>query len=73
MRALFNYLKNFAGKLRIEKMWEPVGVPEGIYQVCSMIGTKSDLKMITQSNLSNLNPVILKTKLINGSTISQLL
>jgi hypothetical protein len=69
MRALFNNLKNFSGKLRIEKMWDPVGVPEGTYQVCNMIGTQSDLKMIVRSNLSSLIPAILKTKLINGSSI----
>lgn len=34
MRALFNHsLKNVAGKIRTEKRWAPVDVPEGIDQV----------------------------------------
>jgi hypothetical protein len=35
-RALFNKnLNNVAGKVRTTKRWAPVGVPEGLDQVCS--------------------------------------
>jgi U3 small nucleolar RNA-associated protein 25 len=37
-RALFNHsLVNVAGKIRTEKRWAPVGVPEGVHQVSSTL------------------------------------
>ena len=34
MRALFNHqLKNVAGKIKTERKWKPIAVPEGVDQV----------------------------------------
>jgi UTP25, NTP hydrolase-like domain len=37
MRSLFSRsLKNVAGKLRTERKWRPIAVPEGVEQVCEL-------------------------------------
>ena len=43
-RALFNNtLKNTAGKVRVEKVWPAIQVPESIDQVSALLLTRSSL------------------------------
>ena len=38
MRSLFHRnLKNVAGKMKTERRWKPVVVPEGVVQVCKIV------------------------------------
>ncbi|KAF5381179.1 hypothetical protein D9757_009403 [Collybiopsis confluens] len=71
-RHLFNNrLKNVAGKIRTEKRWPPIDVPEGVDQVWlvpTILSTR--LTAVNLRTLFDLTAAILKTRRINGSTIS---
>lgn len=50
MRSLFTKsLKNVAGKLRTERRWAPVAVPEGIEQVSPALATSAAFRILANS------------------------
>lgn len=54
MRALYNnLLKNVAGKVRTERRWGPVDVPEGIDQVCDSCFIFSGRISLIDSNMQS--------------------
>lgn len=42
IRSLYNNLKNVAGKIRLQKKWHPVQIPEGIDQVATEVLLQTD-------------------------------
>jgi len=45
-RSLFNKeLKNVVGKIRMQAVWSPVQVPEGVQQVCSQLHAVSRVRI----------------------------
>ncbi|KAI0730279.1 digestive organ expansion factor [Fomitopsis betulina] len=72
MRALFNSLKNVAGKVRTERKWSPVAVPAGIEQnfvefECS--NPKDELDKRFQYFTTQLLPSVLKSAVQSANTV----
>ena len=73
-RSLYNSsLRNVAGKIRTEKHWQPIAVPDGFDQVGLTICRQGELIPTSLSRiLSTLIVLVLSTNLKNGSIISPL-
>ena len=75
MRSLFNRnLKNVAGKLKTERRWKAVVVPEGVVQVCNLesFSELSRVKLIALARTSRSLTVYLRgQKRTNDLSISR--